>query len=132
MAAICITQDIQEKTIMINSFEQIQPSRAARKHIATKRATLLVASAFAVCGFNASSPANADTPTTEQRAPVIWHAQSGNTGPVAEGAQATLQRTPYGKQAAMSRTSCLAFQLDGFACVAQDVRGTGRSSKKSV
>ncbi|MCU0292603.1 MAG: CocE/NonD family hydrolase [Thermoanaerobaculaceae bacterium] len=38
-----------------------------------------------------------------------------------------LQRTPYGKQTAMSRNVCLAFQLDGFACVAQDVRGTGRS-----
>ncbi|HPS76959.1 MAG TPA: CocE/NonD family hydrolase [Thermoanaerobaculaceae bacterium] len=38
-----------------------------------------------------------------------------------------LQRTPYGKQSELSANTCQVFRLDGFVCVAQDVRGTGRS-----
>lgn len=38
-----------------------------------------------------------------------------------------LQRTPYGKQSALSANTCLAWWAQGFVCVAQDVRGTGRS-----
>ncbi|HPC84101.1 MAG TPA: CocE/NonD family hydrolase [Thermoanaerobaculaceae bacterium] len=38
-----------------------------------------------------------------------------------------LQRTPYGKRSALSANTCLAWWAQGFVCVAQDVRGTGRS-----
>jgi predicted acyl esterase len=38
-----------------------------------------------------------------------------------------LQRTPYGKRGALAANACLAWWAEGFVCVAQDVRGTGRS-----
>ena len=43
-----------------------------------------------------------------------------------------LQRTPYGKQSALSASTCLAWLAQGFVCVAQDVRGTGRSEGQNT
>jgi hypothetical protein len=69
---------------------------------------LFTAAATVAVGAAQATPAGATSEDVAQTAPVNWHAQSGNEGPVGAGAEASLTRTAAGVSYEITTTNLVA------------------------
>jgi hypothetical protein len=73
-----------------------------------KRALITFGTAAVVAGITLATPAAATGEAVTQTAPLNWHAQSGNEGPVGDGAEANLTRTASGVSYEITTTGLVA------------------------